>query len=51
MLVVFWETSSGCAASTCAELPRDIPAGAIQRLAQALTSFSAQAWRTYTHPA
>jgi hypothetical protein len=50
-IVAVWETGSGCAASTFAELPGDVPAGAVERLAQALTRLSAQAWRTYTHPA
>ena len=50
-LIAIWETGSGHVASTCAELPRDTPADAIQHLAQTLTWFSEQAWRTYTHPA
>jgi hypothetical protein len=50
-LMVFWDTGTGCTASTIAELARDVPDDAIQRLVHALTLLSAQAWRTYTHPA
>lgn len=50
-IVAFWGTGSGCTASTFAELPGDVPAGAVRHLARAMTRLSVQAWRTYTHPA
>ncbi|GAA2132899.1 hypothetical protein [Actinomadura napierensis] len=51
VIVAFWETGSSWTASTLADVPRDVPADAVQHLAQALTQLSAQAWRTHTHPA
>jgi hypothetical protein len=50
-LIVFWDTGVGCTASTIAEISRSVSNDAIQRLVHALTLLSAQAWRTYTHPA
>ncbi|MFG1852164.1 hypothetical protein [Actinomadura geliboluensis] len=42
-LIALWDNRSSHVASTCAVLPRDIPAGAVQHLAQTLTWFSALA--------
>ncbi|MDL4819320.1 hypothetical protein [Actinomadura opuntiae] len=50
-IVGVWETGSGSAAFSFAGLPLDVPVGAVQHLTLALTRLSAQAWRTYTHPA
>ncbi|WP_344597725.1 hypothetical protein [Actinomadura vinacea] len=51
MLMVFWKTGTAHAASTVTELSSKIPGEHARRLAQALTRFCVQAWRTYTHPA
>ncbi|TDD83480.1 hypothetical protein [Actinomadura rubrisoli] len=50
-LIVTWGTGLGDVATVVAELSSEIDDVRIQRLAQALTEFSATAWRTYTHPA
>ncbi|MFI0410640.1 hypothetical protein [Actinomadura sp. 3N508] len=50
-LIVTWGTGLGDVATVVAELSPEIDDVRVQRLTQALTDFSAAAWRTYTHPA
>ncbi|MBO2462132.1 hypothetical protein [Actinomadura violacea] len=50
-IIAIQEIGASRAASTFAEVRRDVPADAIRHLAEALSRLSAQVWRTYTHPA
>lgn len=50
-LLVFWNTGRGHVAFTVEKLSSKVSSDQAHHVAHALTLFSAQAWRTYTHPA